>query len=221
MKHLIAVLKRPKEEPEVKRIPFSNEFCKDYLGTSLPASKIIDVAECLVYYNKEATTPNVCAWEEDFNGNIIVCGIKNGEPKHLIYAEMILGYLKSSVTLPNKNIEKTVSVKADKIEVEKPGFLIIKKKCADGSVAVQVYDKLRSTINFKMNKNSSYWRNPYGVFELEPEVKERELVLSVVIKRPHKHKYLVALSNNIVSDFATVKTYDDVNAFIKPYVDKL
>ena len=114
---------------------------------------------------------------------------------------------------------KTVhTITLDKIKTDNSPYFVERFKKNDGSVTIYVYDKQRAVIEFEKSKTNSYWRNPYGVFELNPVITERKLLLSILIKRPTAHKYQIAVSNEIGTEFVTVATYNDINEFIKPYI---
>lgn len=91
----------------------------------------------------------------------------------------------------------------------------------DLSVIIHYYDKVRTEIEMRTIKQNLHWKNPYGYFELMPTVTERKILVSIIIKRPHAHRYDVALSSCVGSEFYTVKTYEELNKKINDFVLKI
>lgn len=95
-----------------------------------------------------------------------------------------------------------------------------RKSLPDGSVTVTVWNRRSVDVQLKIRKRYSLYVEQAG-FDLEPEITNKEILLTVVITRPSERYFKVFVINNDGVQNESFINYKDLNAFLqflfKPY----
>lgn len=111
---------------------------------------------------------------------------------------------------------KPYVVSLDKIDVLQTAC-VTRNKLSDGSAQIIIYNKPCSNVELKVYKLNAL-RNDR--FELETIITERKPVLIINIKRANAHRYLLCIVNSNGTTFKEVKTYEELNGVLRPFINE-